>query len=134
MSDAVPKTLSPIALEYVQWYITPEDEREPQSQTEWCLEHEVAQGQPSRWRRSPAWDGAVEQARALTTLNISNVLDVVEKARTAALGGDVQAMKTYLQYAETFGGDDDDDIRGMSDAELASALESAAVEVRARSG
>lgn len=130
MPDPVPKTLSPIALEYVQWWILPDDEKVPHSQGEWCIDNDVSPGLPSRWRKSPAWDAAVAQAEQARAMDPNAVAEVIETMRKAAVQGDEKAATVYLRYVSAQ--EQADDIAEMTDEELASELASALADVRAR--
>lgn len=130
------KKLSPLALEFMAWDQTPSHERDPATQMIWCEVHDVPLNYPSRWKKSAAWEKALA-SRAWEQDDDDDEVDltsseVVEALRLAALSGDVAAANTYLKYQAQLQAPDDDDIRGMSDAELADALEAAAADIRER--
>ena len=124
--------LSPLAQEYLEWFTTPERERDPPTQAEWCRSKGASDSSPSRWQRSPGWNAAVTSREQVTNADPGNVEKVVARLRKEALGGDVNAMRAYMQYAVGLESSEGETVRNMSDTELATALEAAAVEVRAR--
>jgi len=126
------RKLPPIALQFMEWEQSDVDDRIPPTQREWCLQNGIPENTPARWKRSTAWDLAKETLDYEEAMSEGNIAEVVTALHKSALAGDVQAMKAYVQYATALEEPDDAEIRGMSDIELATALEGAAAEVRAR--
>lgn len=126
------KRLPPLALEFMEWEQQDVADREPALQRDWCLEHGIPESTPARWKRSPNWDMAKETLDYEEAMSEGNIAEVVSALHRSAMQGDVQAMKAYVQYAADLEEPDDAEIRGMTDIALASALEAAALEVRAR--
>lgn len=124
--------LSPLAQEYLEWFMTPEWERDPLLQADWCRSHNVDSSSPGRWRRSGAWSESLNTQQAVSNADPGNVEKVVARLRKEALGGDVNAMRAYMQYAVGLESSEGETVRDMTDLELAKALDLAAVEVRAR--
>lgn len=126
------KTLPELALAFMAWELEDPEEREPKTQTEWCKAHDIPDSTPSRWRRSPSWKPTLENTQYESAIDSTNVAAVVESLRVAGLGGDTAAAQAYLRHVSSAIDVDDAEIQGMTDLELADALEEAAAEVRER--
>lgn len=131
------KFLPPKALEFLDWFMLPEEERKPRSVLDWCFANEVGQSTVYRWQKSKEWKRAVETYGQdadydNVTLSEEDTEQVIDALRKKALDGDTNAAKAYLQFAVALAEPDDEDVRNMTDEQLAAALEQAAIEVRSR--
>lgn len=132
------KNLSPKALQFLDWYMADPDEREIETQREWALINDVPENSISRWKRSPAWERAIRAGDGSDVeddedlFSEGKIEQVIAELHKAAMTGDVPAMTAYMKHAAALEAPDDADVRGMTDLELAAALDAAAAEVRAR--
>ena len=112
----------------LDWLLQGPD-RVPKLQYEWAAENKIAADSIRRIKRDPRF--AKEWDRRAAELNIhpERTQSVIDALHAQAVGGSVQAASLYLQYIEKFTPkrkivvDDERDIAGFSDEELASALE-----------
>lgn len=112
-------------------------EREPSTQKAWAEAHEVHEDSLRRWKRDPRFIREWDRRAAELNINPERVQSVVDALWQRASAGDTKAASLYLQYVEKFTPkrrlvvDDAREVAGMSDAELADALESEVVGLRA---
>ena len=105
-------------------------------QYEWAAENKIAADSIRRIKRDPRF--AKEWDRRAAELNIhpERTQSVIDALHAQAVGGSVQAASLYLQYIEKFTPkrkvlvDDDRDVGGLSDAELADELEAQVLHLR----
>lgn len=112
--------------------MTPEWERVPPVQAEWCRQRGIDLKTPASWRRSPSWEPAVAAHNHMLATDPSNVDKVVARLRKEALSGDVNAMRAYMQYAADRESSEGETVQNMTDTQLVTALEQAIKEVTAR--
>ena len=112
----------------LDWLLQGPD-RVPKLQYEWAAENKIAADSIRRIKRDPRF--AKEWDRRAAELNIhpERTQSVIDSLHAQAVGGSVQAASLYLQYIEKFTPkrkvlvDDDRDVGGLSDSELADELE-----------
>ena len=125
--------------ELLDWFLCGPD-RKPLTQREWAAEKGIHEDSIRRVKRDPRF--AKEWDRRAAELNIhpERTQSVIDSLHTQAVGGSVQAASLYLQYVEKFTPrrrvvvDDDRDAGGLSDFELADALEVEVAQLRVVSG
>jgi len=115
------KTLSPIALAYLEWWASP-DSPEKLSQAKWCEQNGVLARTAREWRKSPAWDEALTKLYHEVNVSADKIQRVVDAMHERAALGDVKAAQLYLQYVErlkpTHVVVETRSVQEMSDAEL----------------
>ena len=119
----------------LDWLLQGPD-RVPKLQYEWAAENKIAADSIRRFKRDPRF--AKEWDRRAAELNIhpERTQAVIDALHSQAVGGSVQAASLYLQYIEKFTPkrkvlvDDDRDVGGLSDAELADELEAQVLHLR----
>ena len=119
----------------LDWLLQGPD-RVPKLQYEWAAENKFAADSIRRIKRDPRF--AKEWDRRAAELNIhpERTQSVIDALHSQAVGGSVQAASLYLQYIEKFTPkrkvlvDDDRDVGGLSDAELADELEAQVLHLR----
>ena len=119
----------------LDWLLQGPD-RVPKLQYEWAAENKIAADSIRRIKRDPRF--AKEWDRRAAELNIhpERTQSVIDALHAQAVGGSVQAASLYLQYIEKFTPkrkvlvDDDRDVGGLSDAELADELEAQVLHLR----
>ena len=123
----------------LDWLLQGPD-RVPKLQYEWAAENKIAADSIRRIKRDPRF--AKEWDRRAAELNIhpESTQSVIDALHAQAVGGSVQAASLYLQYIEKFTPkrkvlvDDDRDVGGLSDAELADELEAQVLHLRVVDG
>lgn len=123
----------------LDWLLQGPD-RVPKLQYEWAAENKIAADSIRRIKRDPRF--AKEWDRRAAELNIhpERTQSVIDALHAQAVGGSVQAASLYLQYIEKFTPkrkvlvDDDRDVGGLSDAELADELEAQVLHLRVVDG
>ena len=104
-------------------------EREPQTQREWAAENDVHEDSIRRIKRDHRFIKEWDRRASELNINPERVQSVIDSLWQRASDGDVKAASLYLQYIDKFTPkrrvvvDDDRDTAGLSDEELASALE-----------
>ena len=104
-------------------------EREPRTQREWAAENDVHEDSIRRIKRDHRFIKEWDRRAAELNINPERVQSVIDSLWQRASDGDVKAASLYLQYIDKFTPkrrvvvDDDRDAAGLSDEELASALE-----------
>jgi hypothetical protein len=104
-------------------------EREPRTQREWAAENKIHEDSLRRIKRDHRFIKEWDRRAAELNINPERVQSVIDSLWQRASDGDVKAASLYLQYIEKFTPrkkivvDDERDIAGFSDEQLASALE-----------
>ena len=104
-------------------------EREPRTQREWATANEIHEDSIRRIKRDARFIKEWDRRAAELNINPERVQSVIDSLWQRASDGDVKAASLYLQYIDKFTPkrrvvvDDDRDTAGLSDEELASALE-----------
>jgi hypothetical protein len=104
-------------------------EREPRTQREWATENTIHEDSIRRIKRDARFIKEWDRRAAELNINPERVQSVIDSLWQRASDGDVKAASLYLQYIDKFTPkrrvvvDDDRDTAGLSDEELASALE-----------
>ena len=112
-------------------------ERAPSTQRDWATENDLHEDSIRRIKRDPRFVREWDRRAAELNVNPERVQSVVDALWQRASAGDTKAASLYLQYVEKFTPkrrlvvDDAREVAGMSDAELADALESEVVGLRA---
>ncbi len=122
-------------LEFIEWLVTPKDERDPPFQREWCAATHTDQTTVYRWRHSnplfiAAWNKRLEEEH-LAPEKIGGMMDRLTKI--AAHSSDresVAAIKLYMEIVGKMAPKKLDieagpKVRDLSDGELALALAAA---------
>ena len=123
----------------LDWLLQGPD-RVPKLQYEWAAENKIAADSIRRIKRDPRF--AKEWDRRAAELNIhpERTQGVIDALFAQAAAGDVKAASLYLQYIEKFTPkrkvlvDDDRDVGGLSDSELADELEAQVLHLRVVDG
>jgi len=111
-------------------------EREPQTQRQWAQRNGVHEDSLRRIKRDHRFVREWDRRAAELNINPERVQSVIDALWQQAAGGDVKAASLYLQYIDKFTPkrkmvlDDERDVAGYSDEELASALEAEVVHLR----
>ena len=104
-------------------------ERKPATQKLWALEHGIHEDSIRRIKRDPRFIREWDRRAAELNVNPERVQSVVDALWQRASEGDTKAAALYLQYVDKFTPkrrvvvDDEREASGMSDDELADALE-----------
>ena len=111
-------------------------ERQPRTQRECAADNDMHEDSLRRIKRDPRFIKEWDSRAAELNINPERVQSVIDSLWQRASDGDVKAANLYLQYIEKFTPrrkvvvDDERDIAGFSDEELASALEAEVIELR----
>ena len=114
--------------ELLEWFLRG-PEREPRTQREWAASHDIHEDSLRRIKRDNRFIKEWDSRAADLNINPERVQSVIDSLWQRASDGDVKAASLYLQYIEKFTPrrrvvvEDERDIAGFSDEELASALE-----------
>ena len=114
--------------EFLDWLLRG-PEREPRTQREWAAENDMHEDSLRRIKRDARFIKEWDRRAAELNINPERVQSVIDSLWQRASDGDVKAASLYLQYIDKFTPkrrvvvDDERDAEGLSDEELASALE-----------
>ena len=112
------------------------NEREPRTQRDWAAENKIHEDSIRRIKRDPRFIKEWDKRAAELNINPERVQSVIDSLWQRASDGDVKAASLYLQYIDKFTPkrkvvvDDERDIQGYSDEELAEALEAEVINLR----
>ena len=114
--------------ELLEWLLQG-PERSPRTQREWAKDHEIHEDSIRRIKRDHRFIREWDRRAAELNINPERVQSVINSLWQRASDGDVKAASLYLQYIDKFTPkrkvvvDDERDTQGLSDEELAEALE-----------
>ena len=122
--------LTPLQDEFIEWQLTPPTERQPQSQNQWALEHDVSPSLVTGWKRTdPFYISALKRRVAERGLNPEMMHRIIQAQADKAAKGDTHAAKVVFDYVKWLDPDPPKaDVLAapsdMSDEELAAELQS----------
>jgi hypothetical protein len=111
-------------------------ERQPKFQQDFAAENDMHADSLRRIKRDPRFIKEWDRRASELNINPERVQSVIDALWAAAAGGDVKAASLYLQYIDKFTPrkkmilDDERDVAGYSNEELASALEAEVIGLR----
>ena len=111
-------------------------ERQPKFQQDFAAEHDMHADSLRRIKRDPRFIKEWDRRASELNINPERVQSVIDALWAAAAGGDVKAASLYLQYIDKFTPhrkmilDDERDVAGYSNEELAEALEAEVIGLR----
>jgi len=111
-------------------------ERQPKYQQDFAAEHGMHADSLRRIKRDPRFIKEWDRRASELNINPERVQSVIDALWAAAAGGDVKAASLYLQYIDKFTPrkkmilDDERDVAGYSNEELAEALEAEVISLR----
>ena len=120
---------------FLEWKLQGPD-RDPTFQYEWAVANGVHEDSVRRWKRDPRFIREWDRRAAELNIHPERTQGVIDSLHAAAVGGSVQAASLYLQYIEKFTPkrrvvvDDDREVAGLSDGELADELAGLVAEFR----
>ena len=120
---------------FLEWKLQGPD-RDPTFQYEWAELNGVHEDSVRRWKRDPRFIREWDRRAAELNIHPERTQGVIDSLHAAAVGGSVQAASLYLQYIEKFTPkrrvvvDDDREVAGLSDGELADELAGLVAEFR----
>ena len=109
---------------------------EPRTQRDWASENKIHEDSIRRIKRDARFIKEWDRRAAELNINPERVQSVIDSLWQRASDGDVKAASLYLQYIDKFTPkrkvvvDDERDIEGYSDEELAEALEAEVINLR----
>ena len=112
------------------------NEREPRTQRDWAADNKIHEDSIRRIKRDARFIKEWDRRAAELNINPERVQSVIDSLWQRASDGDVKAASLYLQYIDKFTPkrkvvvDDERDIAGYSDEELAEALEAEVINLR----
>lgn len=104
-------------------------ERTPKTQRDWAIENDIHEDSLRRIKRDHRFIKEWDRRAAELNINPERVQSVIDALWQRAADGDVKASSLYLQYIDKFTPkrrvvvDDERDAAGLTDGELANALE-----------
>ena len=113
---------------FLEWLLQG-PERVPYTQREWAKQNDIHEDSLRRIKRDPRFVKEWDRRAAELNINPERVQSVIDALWQRAADGDVKAASLYLQYIDKFtpkrkvAVEDDRDVVGMSDTELADELE-----------
>jgi len=119
----------------LEWLLMGPD-RQPKYQQDFAAEHEMHADSIRRIKRDPRFIKEWDRRASELNINPERVQSVIDALWAAAAGGDVKAASLYLQYIDKFTPrrkmilDDERDVAGYSNEELAEALEAEVIGLR----
>ena len=120
---------------FLDWKLQGPD-RDPKHQYEWAALNGVHEDSVRRWKRDPRFIKEWDRRAAELNIHPERTQGVIDSLHLAAVGGDVKAASLYLQYIEKFTPkrrvvvDDEREVAGLSDGELADELAGLVAEFR----
>ena len=123
----------------LEWFLKGPD-RVPALQYEWAAEHGLHEDSIRRIKRDPRFAREWDRRAAELNVHPERTQGVIDSLHAAAVGGSVQAASLYLQYVEKFTPrrrvvvDDEREVVGLSDDELADELAGLVAEFRSEGG
>jgi hypothetical protein len=120
---------------FLDWKLQGPD-RDPKHQYEWAALNGVHEDSVRRWKRDPRFIKEWDRRAAELNIHPERTQGVIDSLHLAAVGGDVKAASLYLQYIEKFTPkrrvvvDDEREVAGLSDVELADELAGLVAEFR----
>ena len=120
---------------FLDWKLQGPD-RDPKHQYEWAELNGVHEDSVRRWKRDPRFIREWDRRAAELNIHPERTQGVIDSLHLAAVGGDVKAASLYLQYIEKFTPkrrvvvDDEREVAGLSDGELADELAGLVAEFR----
>lgn len=120
---------------FLDWKLQGPD-RDPRHQYEWAELNGVHEDSVRRWKRDPRFIKEWDRRAAELNIHPERTQGVIDSLHLAAVGGDVKAASLYLQYIEKFTPkrrvvvDDEREVAGLSDVELADELAGLVAEFR----
>ena len=120
---------------FLDWKLQGPD-RDPKHQYEWAELNGVHEDSVRRWKRDPRFIREWDRRAAELNIHPERTQGVIDSLHLAAVGGDVKAASLYLQYIEKFTPkrrvvvDDEREVAGLSDVELADELAGLVAEFR----
>ena len=129
------KTMPKKWTQLLDWLLQGPD-RDPKHQYEWAAENGVHEDSVRRIKRDVRFAREWDRRAAELNIHPERTQSVIDALHQQAVGGSVQAASLYLQYIEKFTPkrkvlvDDDRDVGGLSDSELADELEAKVLHLR----
>ena len=120
---------------FLEWKLQGPD-RDPTFQYEWAVANGIHEDSVRRWKRDPRFIKEWDRRAAELNIHPERTQGVIDSLHSAAVGGAVQAASLYLQYIEKFTPkrrvvvDDEREVVGLSDNELADELAGLVAEFR----
>ena len=120
---------------FLEWKLQGPD-RDPTFQYEWAVANGIHEDSVRRWKRDPRFIKEWDRRAAELNIHPERTQGVIDSLHSAAVGGSVQAASLYLQYIEKFTPkrrvvvDDEREVVGLSDNELADELAGLVAEFR----
>ena len=112
--------------EFLDWLLTPRGEREIQTVKEWAEGHDLTPATVSGWKGDRRFRREWEDRANSKNLSVERMQGVIDTLYQAAMDGDVQAAKLYIQETEKLRPPRqvtaDADVEKLSDEELADEL------------
>lgn len=107
---------------FLDWLLTPKEEREHKTQMAWCEANGVGIHTPADWKRDRRFRREWEDRAAAKNIGVDRMQSVIDTLYEAAVNGDVAAAKLYIQEVEKLRPprqlEADRDVEHLSDEEL----------------
>lgn len=120
--------------EFLDWLLS--EDRVPATQKEWAADRGLNERTVRRWKADPRFTREWDRRAAELNVHPERTQSVVDALYKQAAQGDVKAATLYLQYIDKYTPkrrvlvDDERNVSGMSDVELAAELEDLIDELR----
>lgn len=136
LTDLIPRSDNPslwhgnvmpaLQSQFLDWLLTPTQDRDPKTQTEWAEAHDLARGTLAAWKKDRRFLREWEDRANARNIGVERMQNVLSTLYTAAVSGDVQAAKLYIAEVDKMRPPKqvqlDKDVEGLSDEELADEL------------
>lgn len=118
--------IPPDQSEFLDWLLTPRNDRKPETQAEWARAHTLNQKTVRDWKKNPLFKEEWRRRADETIVSTERVSAVMDAMWQQACQGNVQAATLYMNHAARIlppkERDDDDEFKNMPDEDLVNYL------------
>ena len=114
--------MPPDQSEFLDWLLTPKNDRQPESQAQWAREHEIRADTVRTWKKDPRFKDEWRRRADETVVSTERISAVMDAMWQQACIGNVQAATLYMNHAARLLPPkevaEDEEFKHLSDEEL----------------